>query len=208
MEELRSTEILDREIQDDARRKADKAIKAGELEANRILEEVGPRLQKAEEEKTAEFYARLRAFQRDVDASRPLERERTRISFVDSSVQKSVDAWFDSRPAGKRLSLYVDRLAKARSVFASAPLEVRAAGFSASEVTAAVTAVLGGSKGFSVKIVDSAAAVQLGFTEGLLATAQDGSVTCRATREELRSEVLLERRQELAEALLGGRLPE
>ena len=40
MEELRSTEILDKEIQEDARRKANRILNNGLLECEKILEDV------------------------------------------------------------------------------------------------------------------------------------------------------------------------
>ena len=50
MEELRSTEILDREIQEDARKKAARIIADAEKQAENIRSEVKERIQKAREE--------------------------------------------------------------------------------------------------------------------------------------------------------------
>ena len=51
MEELRSTEILDKEIQEDARKKADKIVKNSQIEAQNILDSVDGRIEVARQEK-------------------------------------------------------------------------------------------------------------------------------------------------------------
>ena len=53
MEELRSTEILDKEIEADARKKAAKIVAKAESEAKSIIEGVDDRVKKAVEEKSA-----------------------------------------------------------------------------------------------------------------------------------------------------------
>ena len=51
MEELRSTEILDKEIEADARKKADKILKNADSEAEKILADVETRVKEAKEQK-------------------------------------------------------------------------------------------------------------------------------------------------------------
>ena len=50
MEELRSTEALDKEILSDARKKAEKTLTDSESESNRILADVSSRLKKVSAE--------------------------------------------------------------------------------------------------------------------------------------------------------------
>ena len=52
MEELRSTEALDKEILSDARKKAEKTLTDSESESTRILADVSNRLKKSEEERS------------------------------------------------------------------------------------------------------------------------------------------------------------
>ena len=49
MEELRSTEILDKEIQEDARKKADKIVKNSQKEAQNIIEDYEIKMASCEE---------------------------------------------------------------------------------------------------------------------------------------------------------------
>ena len=76
MEELRSTEILDKEIQEDARKKADKIVKNSQIEAQNILDSVDGRIEVARQEKEKFYAEKLTRFERDTNASLPLEKQR------------------------------------------------------------------------------------------------------------------------------------
>ena len=51
MEELRSAEILDKEIQDDARKKAEKILRNADSQCDQIMAQVESRLEEAKKEK-------------------------------------------------------------------------------------------------------------------------------------------------------------
>jgi len=59
MEELRSTEILDKEIREDARRKANRILNNATLECEKILEDVNNRFEKDAETKKAEYQFKI-----------------------------------------------------------------------------------------------------------------------------------------------------
>ena len=84
MEELRSTEILDKEIQEDARKKADKIVKNSQKEAQNIIDGVSGRIETAKQEKEKLYAEKLTRFERDTNASLPLEKQRFLVSFEDA----------------------------------------------------------------------------------------------------------------------------
>ena len=51
MEEIVSTDILDKEIYEDARRKAEKILQNSKLQCKQVLQQVDDRLEKAKEER-------------------------------------------------------------------------------------------------------------------------------------------------------------
>ena len=55
MEELRSAEILDKEIQDDARKKAEKILRNADSQCDQIMAQVESRLEEAKKEKEIYF---------------------------------------------------------------------------------------------------------------------------------------------------------
>ena len=73
MEELRSTEILDKEIEADARKKAEKILRKTEEESKKILESVSERLEAVKKEKSLFFDEKIKDFENDKLNSFPLE---------------------------------------------------------------------------------------------------------------------------------------
>ena len=55
MEELRSTEILDKEIQEDARRKAERILRKTDVECEKIKNSVSTRIETVTSEKNEEY---------------------------------------------------------------------------------------------------------------------------------------------------------
>jgi V/A-type H+/Na+-transporting ATPase subunit E len=203
MEELRSTEILDREIQDDARRKAEKILKANEAECERILSGVASRVDSARSEKEAEYAARLAAYVRDSEAAIPLEKQRKLVSFIDDSVKAALDGWFAGIGKERRLELYANLLRKAKPLFTSSGVDVFFRGYGEGDVRALVDSIFG--PALVKSVAESASA---SFGDGIVLESADGLIRCRATMDEIRETLLAGKRQELAEALLGGRIPE
>ncbi len=112
MEELRSAEVLDREIQAEARKKAEKIIKNAEAEAQRILAEVEDRLSDARAEKEAKFSRELDSFKRDLEASLPLEKERFLVSYIQSSIDRGMDEFFSSLSDEELGRIFVGELSR------------------------------------------------------------------------------------------------
>lgn len=208
MEELRSTEILDREIQEDARRKAEKLLKANEAECRQILDDVAFRIERVRTEKEAEYAKRLDSFRRDTEAAIPLEKERRHVSFMDGAVHKALDEWFESIGPKKRLALYSNMLEKARSLFGDSKVSVVFAGYDETEIRSTVESLFGKAGIASVVKLDRKGAASYGFSDGLIVESASSGIKCRATLEEKRADLLSDKRQEMAEALMGGRLPE
>lgn len=210
MEELRSTEILDREIQEDARRKAEKILKANEAECERILGGVAERVESARSGKEAEYGSRLASYERDSEAAIPLEKQRRLVSFVDGSVKAALDEWFAGIGKDRRLELYAKLLRKAQPLFPASDVDVFFRGYGEGEIRALAESVFGAKRVRSVVDAGAPGASRDGATigDGIVAQSSDGLVRCRATMEEIRETLLDGNRQELAEALMGGRIPE
>ena len=80
MEELRSTEILDKEIQEDARKKAGRILRDADAEAAKILAAVDSRVAAIRKEKENAYEQKIAAFKRDAEAALPLEEKRFLVS--------------------------------------------------------------------------------------------------------------------------------
>lgn len=208
MEELRSTEILDREILEDSRRKAEKILKTSEAECRSIFDDVALRVKKIREEKSREYEKKAEAYRKDSASAVPLEKQRRIVSFVEASVTQALTDWFSSIGSDRRLALYINMLKKYRDVFNPSSMTVQYAGYTEQAVRTVLASVFDDSVTVTVTPVTTTDIDKYGFTDGLYLESADRSVVCRATREELFEDLMSSKRQELALALMGGRLPE
>lgn len=208
MEELRSTDVLDREIQDDARRKVEKVLKAGEAECDLIAADVAHRLEKSRAEKAGEYAKRLEDYRHDMESAIPLEKQRRLVAFVDSEVRAALESWFDGLKADHKVALFQSLLEKFREPLAGKKVRATFAGIPQADAERIVKAAFGKENVITV-VERPAAEPRSAFSgDGMYVESEDGIISCRATVDEVRQVLLATKRQELAEALMGGRLPE
>ena len=112
MEELRSTEILDKEIQADARKNAERILQKADADANKLLSSVDERLEKAQSEKKAKYEERIASYQKDKSAALPLEKDRFLVSYIQTAIEKATDEYLCILGADKRLQLVLKQLSK------------------------------------------------------------------------------------------------
>jgi len=208
MEELRSTAILDREIQDDSRRKAEKILKTCESECRQITDSVSDRIALIQAQKEAEYGKRLSLYTKDSESAIPLEKQRRLVNFIDNSVKDALDKWIEEIGKVKRLSLLEKLLEKYRIVLLNKKLKIFYIGYSEEEIKQTAFRVFGSGNIESVAELRAAKAEVEGFSDGMIVETLDRSIVCRATFAEIKLDLLSNKRQELAEALMGGRLPE
>ena len=112
MEELRSTEVLDKEIRAESVKKAEKILASAEAKAQELLSGVDLRV--AETKKTAEenMKSRLALYEKNVNASVPLERQRYLVSFINNSVMDAINDYMGSLTQDRKDSLIEKELAK------------------------------------------------------------------------------------------------
>ena len=204
MEEFRSTEILDKEIQDDARRKAEKLLKRADDDCQKIMDELDGRIEAVSKEKQAFYAKRAESFKKDLDASLPLEKERFLVSFIDSSIIKAINRFISSLSGEEKISLLENLLRRYESKLVDKKLMVSFHGFEKTELQK----LLKNHKLATESIVQmsDADAVELNGNYGMIIKTTDGSVVCRVTIDELIDEIVDTYRYEVAEALFGGRI--
>lgn len=208
MEELRSTEILDREIYEDARKKAEKFLRAADVECGRLRDEADARIKAAELEKRAEYGARLAAYRQDAESTIPLDKQRRLVSFIDREVHVALREWFRMIGPDRRLELYRSKLQRCVPVLGARKLRIRETGYPPADIVSLVDAVAGKGRVEDIEELSETEARLAELSDGFIVETADRSILCRVTRSEIFDELLSRRRQELAESLFGGRLPE
>ena len=208
MEELRSTEVLDKEIETDARKKAERILAKADSDGKALVADVAHRIEKFTEEKTAEYQKKTESYQADRDAVVPLEKERFLVSFMESAIIKAIDSYLEALGEEKRIALAVRRWNAYKAVVASQKVNALVFGFDAARAEAAL-------KKAGVPLVSCTSVAYeksgdegidgLTFKEGIILETEDKMIRCRLTLSQIVGELETEHRAELAKALFGGR---
>lgn len=196
MEELRSTDALDREILEDARRKAEKALRAADQTALEVSASWDKKLAgdiAALERKHAQRIAALRT---ETFARFPLDQRRVRVQRAEKLLSESMDEFLRSLPRQRKLAVLERELfSRSPELSGDGELAVRAEGLKEAEARAVLARALGDCA-FSLQCVP-------GDDEKPSLVAERGRTSVRCGIARLGEDLLRENRAGLASALLG-----
>lgn len=210
MEELRSAEILDKEIQDDARKKAEKILRNADSQCDQILAQVESRLEEAKKEKEIYFNQKADQVKKDLDSSMPLEKSRFLVSYISSSIAKGINEYLKTLSSEKRFELAVSLLNQFSNLVSDRTFDAAVYGFDPAYVKSTLSSKVKINSCSSVDFAKSGSEAVDGIEihEGVILLSEDKSVKIRLTLEEVITELIDKYRKELAVTLFGGRLPE
>ncbi|MGL4981916.1 MAG: hypothetical protein ACRC4W_03505 [Treponemataceae bacterium] len=202
MEELRSTKVLDQEIQEDARRKADKILKNVEFESKNIFNKINQRIEKEKEEKQAIYATQIEKYRQDVEAKFPLEKGRFLVSYQNEQVEKIIAGYVYNLGEEKQLFLLRDRLARYKNILQKQELIMTFNGFDEAVLKKLVESEN------KAKIISS---VQMSDVEieneilalGMILETSDKKIKCRIIMKDIVEELLDKYRFELVSSLFG-----
>ena len=206
MQELRSTDILDKEIQADARKKAERMLAKADSDCAKLLASVETDIEKAAEEKQQFFAHKLEAFEKDRMAVVPLEKERFKVSFIQNSVVANINKYLEGLSEEKRLSL----VARNFDFKTDVGLNAYVYGFSVSGAKKFLSEKLGNKllsvseTKFSAFILEDD--IGLEKPQGIILESEDKKIRCRLTLTEVIEKLLDSNRTELSDTLFGGAL--
>ena len=208
MEELRSTEILDKEIKADARKKAEKLLSKADVDCQYILSEVEKRIASARAEFEAHNGAMLSALESDLKASLPLEKQRFQVAFVQRSMDAAMNAYLSSLDEEKQLLLALSLLQKKRAVTEGRSFTAYVYGFAKKAVEKQLTKEVNVASIIDTEFNKVAVENDCGVEDkkGVILESEDRAVRLRLTLSEWASQLEESYRAELCQALFGGRL--
>ena len=213
MEELRSAEVLDKEIRADSMKKAEKILLKADTTVKSLLNGLDTRIEKAKSDAQKEFSNQLLLFEKNATASLPLEKERRLVAFIHNSLIDAMNVYFDSIGEKRRFSIIEKLTEQCKESLVGKKIDVLVVGFNIKNVKKMLEKIFGQENICSCKTADvvlfSDETVD-GFSirEGIILTACDNSVSCRLTLDEKVKEILDKSSYALATALFCGRLPE
>lgn len=205
MEELRSTEILDKEIQEDARRKANRILNNGILECEKILEDVNLRFEKDAETKKLEYENKIESFKKNKEASIPLEKQRFLVDFENQSVDRAITQYLEKLSTEQKLSIIENMVEKFSFSLKDKKINIIINDFEKKEIKKIVSKFVLEKNIISIENSNNQ---NLEFFRGCIITSEDLKIKCRATLEEKVTELKDKYSEELALTLFGGRLPQ
>ena len=208
MQELRSTDILDKEIEADARRKAEAILKRADKECEEIIASVQNRINVARQEKEEFYSKKLDAFEKDLKASGPLEKQRFQVSFIQEQIITAINKYLAELKEEERLALVTDRFDF--SVCKDKKINAYVYGFDFDAAQKILKEKLGSTL-VSCKKTDFGKTMieeELGLenNQGIILEAEDKSMRARLTLVQVLGGILDNYRQELSDALFGGSL--
>ena len=212
MEELRSTETLDNEIRNDARKKAVRLIQKAEDDAKSLLDGVEKRVGEAVAAARNASQERLSLYKKNMEASLPLEKQRCFVSYIHDSVVDAINEYLDAADEQQRLNIVASLVERAKTVLGEQSVRAQVVGFKKKSAETMLKKAFGKrllscETGSEILLVDEA--VQgLKRLEGIVLTTEDSQTVCRLTVDEKIKEILDMQNYELASTLFGGRLPE
>ena len=211
MEELRSTEILDKEIEADARRKAERILKNADSECERILADVENRVKDASEQKSKYYKSKIEQFEKNVNAALPLEKERFLVKFYADSVSSSLNDYLKNIGSEKRLSLIEKSLEKKLGITSGKKFNALVVGIPldfAKKLLENRKIAVGSVSDVSFEASGEEIALGNEIHEGMILESEDKVLRLRLTIDQILREIEDKYSEELALSLFGGKLPQ
>ncbi|MDR0376366.1 MAG: V-type ATP synthase subunit E [Spirochaetaceae bacterium] len=112
MEELQSTEVLDREILEDARRKAQRILKAADETAASGTKKWERKTERDIKKARARYTLRLETSRNEIMARLPLDKRRIRLSKIEALLKDAVSSYLAGLPRPKLLAVLDKELKK------------------------------------------------------------------------------------------------
>ncbi len=204
MEELRSTQILDKEIFNDATRKVESIVKKTDNEYKNIVESVDTKIQQAKKEKEDFYNSKLASFENDQNASIPLENARFGISFVHNSITQKLNDYLEALSEDKRLELVFKNFNSER--IADKKINAYVYGFDIAKVEKLLKQKLNNNLLSCTKTEFGKIVIEddnTALKQGIILEAQDLSFRWRLSISEVVSKLMDEHRVELYNVLFG-----
>lgn len=204
MQELRSTDIIDKEIRADAIKKAEKIAKKADEDCKALIESLPAEIEKSRLEKKAFFDAKLEAFEKDQNASIPLEKQRFEVSFVQNKIVDAINIYLAAKSEAERIEIVIKNF----DFNIDKKVNVFVYGFDITAVEKILSKKLGKNllkcqeTNFEKIVLEEDCG--LAKPEGIILESEDKSYRCRLTMSQVINQILDKNRAELSDALFGG----
>lgn len=207
MQELRSTEILDKQIHDEAVKKVQAILEKTESDCKAIQESVDQDFENAKKQKSEVYEKRLAVLKKNLEATLPLEKQRIQLSFVQNAVTKAINDYIFSLSEEDRLNMVLSTLEEKKSLFGKNKITAYVYGFDFEKAKKAIEKQIKANLSsvekteFGKIIVEDG--IELKTQQGIILESEDRVLRLRLTLSQLVNTVLDDNRDKLVTALFG-----
>lgn len=207
MQELRSTEILDKQIHDEAVKKVQAILEKTESDCKAIQESVDQDFENAKKQKSEVYEKRLAVLKKNLEATLPLEKQRIKLSFVQNAVTKAINDYIFSLSEEDRLNMVLSTLEEKKSLFGKNKITAYVYGFDFEKAKKAIEKQIKANLSsvekteFGKIIVEDG--IELKTQQGIILESEDRALRLRLTLSQLVNTVLDDNRDKLVTALFG-----
>ena len=203
MQELRSSEILDKEILSDAKRKIEHILANADEECEKLLSGVEQKVADSKKDKESFYEKKLMAHKKNLDASLPLEEQRFKVSFIQNSVIEAINNYLSSLSEEQRIQMLIQDYEYSFDKKINAYIY----GFNLETAKKILSKKLCADLGKCSKTEFGKIVIEndigLSKNEGIILETEDKSMRVHLTLVEKISQILDKNRAELSEALFG-----
>lgn len=196
MEEIRGTEALEREILDDARKRADRIIRRAEDQAKTLQAQTEQKIKAAIEELAQEYQVKKQTAEKEVRSQLPLEKMRLEIQYRDEMLRNAVTAALANMDASLIGAWCLRSLKRQVELIQGSKATISVKGLRQADVEA-IQALFKNAGSVSIRENEGMKA------RGIIVEPDDNSYRISITENELISWLLDEQRGKLALALFG-----
>ena len=196
MEEIKGTEALEREILEDAAKKAERIVKKAKEEAERLKANSAETLDGMIAELEARKLEKIAQLRRETFSKMPLEKTRLRARFIDAALRNSVEKFMDALDEAKLGAWCLSGLKKRSNLLTGRKLRMSHRGIDASSLREMMELL-----GPDVEASASAAADADAPQRGIVIESLDGTMVMTLGEKQLEERLLDEYRGVLASAL-------
>lgn len=207
MQELRSTEILDKQIHDEAVKKVQAILEQTEKDCKAIEDSVDQDLKDARKQKGEVYEKKLNNLKKNLEATLPLEKQRLELSYIQESLTSAINDYVFSLSEDERLSLLLSSLEGKKDLISKNKFTAYVYGLDFEKAKKSIEKELKTNLSdvkkteFGKLIVEDG--IELKTQQGIILESDDKTLRLRLTLSQLVNSVLDNNRDKLVAALFG-----
>jgi V/A-type H+-transporting ATPase subunit E len=196
LEVLKTSEELERQILEDARKKAHRILENADKECAAIRAEWAKKLEEEAARMGEECEREIRALHDELQASLPLDFMRARLSFIEEALRRQLREFFDELSSVEKVEIITALVKRVETLFTGKRVVAYVNGIPASEAEKLLRV-------FPGIVVDAVKPLPPEKGGGIVLETPDEKIRYRGTFNEIQERLLEEHREELKTALLG-----